>query len=290
VARHVVGADSSPVVTPGTLALVSTPIGNLGDLSPRAAAVLGAVDVVLAEDTRHTRGLLTHLGLNTPLESLHAHNEADVSARIVARLVAGGTAAVVSDAGTPLVSDPGAVLVSAAIAAGVPVMPVPGASACLAALVASGFAPLPFTCYGFLPRKGPERSARLSALVALPHTAVVYEAPPRLGETLADVAAAGAGGRHAVVARELTKKFEEFRRGTVDALAAYYAQVTPKGELVLVLEGAPPAPPADAAEVSRVVAGLRASGLDARGIQRALMDQLGLSRNAAYRAAHETEG
>lgn len=278
------------MLAPGTLALVSTPIGNLGDLSPRAAAVLGGVDVVLAEDTRHTRGLLSHLGLSTPLESLHAHNEAEASTRIVARLVAGGTAAVVSDAGTPLVSDPGALLVSAAVAAGVTVVPVPGASACLAALVASGFAPMPFTCYGFLPRKGPERAERLKALVLAPHTTIVYEAPPRVGETLADLADAGAGGRRVVVARELTKKFEEFRRGTVRELAAYYGEVTPKGELVLVLDGAPPAPPADAADVAQVVADLRASGLDARAIQRALMDQLGLSRNAAYKAAHETEG
>jgi 16S rRNA (cytidine1402-2'-O)-methyltransferase len=274
---------------PGTLAVVSTPIGNLGDLSPRAAAVLGAVDVVLAEDTRHTRGLLTHLGLRTPLESLHAHNEGEMTARLVARLVAGGTAAVVSDAGTPLVSDPGAMLVAAAVAAGVAVVPVPGASACLAALVASGFVVMPFTCFGFLPRKGADRAARLRDLATWPHAAVVYEAPPRIADTLADLRDAGAGARRAVVARELTKKFEEFRRGTVDALAAYYAEATPKGELVLVLDGAPAPPPADTAEIEAVVARWRAEGVDARTIQRQLMEQWGLSRNAAYRAAHGHE-
>ncbi|MCU0624744.1 MAG: 16S rRNA (cytidine(1402)-2'-O)-methyltransferase [Gemmatimonadaceae bacterium] len=273
-------------VVPGTLYLVATPIGHLGDCSPRAAEVLGGVDVVLAEDTRHTRPLLTHLGLSTPLEAVHAHNEGDVAARLVARLAAGGSAALVSDAGTPLVSDPGGTLVAAAIAAGVPVVPVPGPSAVLAALTGSGLPAVPFTFYGFLPRKGPERRDRIADLAALRHTAVVYEAPPRLGETLAELADAGLGGRRAVVARELTKKFEEFRRGTVDALAASFAVTPPRGEVVLVLEGAPPPPPADDAAVAAAVQALRASGQQARSIQRDLMDRFGLSRNAAYRAAH----
>ena len=272
-------------VAKGTLYVVSTPIGNLGDLSARAIAVLGAVDVVLAEDTRHTRPLLTHLGLRTPLEAVHAHNEGDAALRLVARLVGGASAALVSDAGTPLVSDPGGVLVAAAIEAGVPVVPVPGPSAVLAALTGSGLPAVPFTFFGFLARKGAERRARLADLADLPHTAVLYEAPPRVGETLADLVEAGLGARRLVVARELTKKFEEFRRGTVEDLAAYYAETPPKGEVVLVLEGAPPAPPADDTTVAAPGSALRAAGRDARTIQRELMERLGLSRNAAYRAA-----
>lgn len=277
-------------VAPGSLYLVATPIGHLGDLSPRAAEILGGVDVVLAEDTRHTRPLLTHLGLATPLEAVHAHNERETAARLVARLVAGASAALVSDAGTPLVSDPGAVLVAAAIDAGVPVVPVPGPSAVLAALTGSGLPAVPFTFFGFLPRKGPERRERLADLGALRHTAVVYESPQRLGETLADLSSAGLGGRRAAVARELTKKFEEFRRGTVDDLAAYYAGTPPRGEVVLVLEGGAPPAPADAATIAAAVANLRRAGRDSRTIQSELMDRFGLSRNAAYRAAHAEEG
>ncbi len=272
-------------LAPGTLYVVATPIGNLGDLSPRAAAVLSTVDVVYAEDTRHSRPLLQHIGATTPLESFHAHNEQAMLARVLARLRDGGTAALISDAGTPLVSDPGGRLVEAATAAGVAVVPVPGASAVLAALVGSGLAAVPFTFYGFLPRKGGERAARVAELAALPHTAVLYEAPPRLHETLADLVAGGLGQRRGCVARELTKKFEEFRRGTVQELAAYYAAETPKGELVLVLDGAPVPPPPAASEIAAFVAQRRADGADSRTIQRELMDTMGLARNAAYRAA-----
>lgn len=269
----------------GTLYVVATPIGHLADLSPRAAGVLRAADVVLAEDTRHTRPLLAHAGSAAPLEPLHAHNEAAHAAGVVARLRAGATAALVSDAGTPLVSDPGGRLVAAVLEAGLAVVPIPGPSAVLAALVGAGFDPVPFTFLGFLARKGPERARQLGDLATLPHTAVVYEAPPRLGATLADLAAAGAGARRACVARELTKRFEEFRRGTVAELAAYYGETPPRGEVVLVLEGAPPAPPPDAEAVAAAAASLRADGRPPREIQRTLMDRFGLSRNAAYRAA-----
>lgn len=247
--------------------------------------MLRAADVVLAEDTRHSRPLLRHADSSAPLEALHAHNEAAQAAGIVTRLRGGATAALVSDAGTPLVSDPGGRLVAAVLGAGLPVVPIPGPSAVLAALVGAGFDPVPFTFLGFLARKGPERAAQLAQLAALPHTAIVYEAPPRLGETLADLAAAGAGGRRACVARELTKKFEEFRRGTVAELAAYYGGAPPRGEVVLVLEGAPPAPPPDTGEVAAAAAALRAEGREPREVQRTLMERFGLSRNAAYRAA-----
>jgi 16S rRNA (cytidine1402-2'-O)-methyltransferase len=271
----------------GSLFVVATPIGNLGDITRRAVDVLGSVDAVLAEDTRHTRPLLDHLGLHVPTEALHEHNEAAMVPRLLARLQGGASLALVSDAGTPLVSDPGSRLVAAAIDAGISVVPVPGASALLAALVGAGFAAVPFSFYGFLPRKGNERTAAIAAMLAQPHTVACYEAPPRLAATLADFAAAGAGARRAVVARELTKKFEEFRRGTVAELGAYYDEHPPRGELVLVLEGAPPPSPVDPGALAARAAALRAQGLTARDTTQVLMDEFGCPRNAAYRAAHE---
>ncbi|HEY0997756.1 MAG TPA: 16S rRNA (cytidine(1402)-2'-O)-methyltransferase, partial [Gemmatimonadaceae bacterium] len=214
---------------PGTLYVVSTPIGNMGDFSFRAVEVLGAVGAVLAEDTRHSRHLLDRYGVRTPLIAHHEHNEAKSTPALVARLRAGESLAIITDAGTPLVSDPGARLVRAALDAGVRVVPVPGASAMLAALVASGLDATRFTFFGFLPRKGRERGEAIASLVALPHTAVVYEAPGRVGDTLRDLADAGAGAREAVVARELTKQYEEVRRGTVASLAADYAGEGPRG-------------------------------------------------------------
>src|SRR5688572_3572007 len=160
--------------------------------------------------------------------------------RVLERLRAGESVALVSDAGTPLLSDPGARLVRAAIEGGIPVVPVPGASALLAALVASGLDATRFTFYGFLPRKGRERGDALAEIVALPHTAVLSEAPGRVAETLAELAELGAAEREVVVARELTKQFEELRRGTAGALASYYGDAPPRGEIVLVVGGAPP--------------------------------------------------
>lgn len=271
--------------TPGTLYIVSTPIGNLGDLAPRAVELLRAVDAVLAEDTRHTRGLCERFDIRTPLIAYHDHNEAAAAPGLVARLVAGASFALVSDAGTPLLSDPGSRLVRAAIDAGVPVSPVPGPSALLAALAGAGLPADRFTFFGFLPRKGGERTRVLGELVASRYTAVFYEAPPRVAETLAELAAAGAGARATVVARELTKQYEEFRRGTVAELAAYYSGEPPRGEIVIVLEGAPDGAPEDGALEARAAA-LRAEGKGAREIQQALM-AAGAKRNVAYRLAHE---
>lgn len=271
--------------TPGTLYIVSTPIGNLGDMTPRAVEVLQQVAAVLAEDTRHTRVLCERFDIRTPLFAYHEHNEAQATPGIVARLVAGESLALVSDAGTPLVSDPGYRLVQAAVAAGVPVSAVPGASALLAALAGAGLATDRFTFFGFLPRKGGERTRALGEVVALAHTAVLYEAPSRLAATLADLAAAGAGERATVVARELTKQYEEFRRGTVAELAAYYADHEPRGEIVIVLDGAPDGAPEEGALTARA-AELRAAGKGAREIQQALL-AAGASRNVAYRLAHE---
>lgn len=271
---------------PGTLYVVSTPIGNRGDFSPRAIEVLGRVQLVVAEDTRHTAPLLTWAGVSTPLRSHHQHNEARETPWLVARLTAGDSIAIVSDAGTPCLSDPGERLVAAAVAAGVPVVPVPGASALLAALVVSGLPTVPFSFLGFLPRSGRERAEALATAAALPHTVVLYEAPPRVDNTLAALDAAGAGARRAVVARELTKLHEECRRGTVAELAAYYGQTPPRGEVVLVLEGVP-ARAIDLAGAADVARRLRSEGASVRDTVARLQDEFGLARNEAYRLAQD---
>lgn len=270
--------------TPGTLHIVSTPIGNLGDLSPRAVEVLRAAAAILAEDTRHTRTLAERFDIRTPLVAYHEHNEAESVPRLVARLRAGESLALVSDAGTPLLSDPGSRLVEAAIAAGITVSPVPGASALLAALAGAGLPTDRFTFYGFLARKGAERTRVIAELRSLPHTAVLYESPSRVGDTLAELAEAGAGARATVVARELTKQYEEFRRGTVAELAAYYSAHEPRGEVVIVLGGAPPAV-LDEAALAQEAAALRATGMSARDITRVLMERHDAPRNVAYRVA-----
>ena len=271
---------------PGTLFIVSTPIGNLGDLSLRAVDTLRTASAVLAEDTRHSRPLLDRFGVTTSLTAYHEHNEAKTTPALVARMVAGESLALISDAGTPLLSDPGARLVRAAIEAGVPVSPVPGASALLAALVGAGLAVDRFTFFGFLPRKGRERIETIREIVALPHSAVLYEGPPRVGETLADLADAGAGARPAVVARELTKQFEEFRRGTVQSLSESYKDEAPRGEVVLVIGGAPPLAVDEDALRARARA-MRADGLSARDVARVLVEDGHAPRNLAYRLAHE---
>ncbi len=272
--------------TPGTLHIVSTPIGNLGDLSPRAVEVLRSVNAVLAEDTRHTRVLTDRYDIRTAMIAYHEHNEAKATPGLVARLVNGDSLALVSDAGTPLLSDPGSRLVHAAIDAGVRVSPVPGASALLAALAGAGLATDRFTFFGFLARKGGDRTRTLSEIAALPHTAVLYEAPNRVAETLAELEQVGAGERQAVVARELTKQFEEFRRGTVRELARYHEEHEVRGEVVLLVAGASPLV-VDEARLREKAAALRAGGMSARDLTRVLMETEHAPRNLAYRIAHE---
>jgi 16S rRNA (cytidine1402-2'-O)-methyltransferase len=274
------------VRTAGTLYLVSTPIGNMSDLSARAIETFGAVSAVLAEDTRHSRPLLEKHGVSTSLIAYHEHNEAKATPALVARLLAGESFALISDAGTPLLSDPGSRLVRAAIDAGITVSPVPGASALLAALVASGIVADRFTFFGFLERKGKERTTAIREIAALTHTAVLYEAPARVGDTLAALAMAGAGAREAVVARELTKQFEEFRRGTVEALAESYRETAPRGEVVLVIAGAE-TPEPDEATLRERARALRDEGLSARDVARVLSEESHAPRNLAYRLAHE---
>jgi len=221
---------------PGTLFLVATPIGNLGDLTARATETLARAAFVICEDTRHTGHLLASLGLQKQTVSLPAFAEKARAGRILERLVAGEDAALVTDAGTPAVSDPGEYLVAEALAVGVRVVPIPGANAVLAALSASGLPTGRFHFLGFLPRQGPERAAMLDEVAGLRASLVLYESPHRLGGTLAELAHT-LGNRRAVVARELTKLHEEFVRGHLTDLAARYADHVPKGELVLVVEG-----------------------------------------------------
>jgi 16S rRNA (cytidine1402-2'-O)-methyltransferase len=236
------GRDGQSILPDG-LVLVSTPIGNLGDLTLRARDTLLAADLILCEDTRHTARLLSAIGAKVKLQPLHEHNEDAAIPAVLARLREGRRIALVSDAGVPLISDPGYRLVRAALAEGLPVGAVPGANAAVTALVLSGLPPLPFLVLGFPPPRQTARRAAFGRLrgaerAGLAATLVWYEAPHRLGETLQDMAEAF-GPRPAAVARELTKRFEEVRRGTLAELAAHYARNVARGEVTVVV--APPA-------------------------------------------------
>jgi len=229
--------DAGPLA-PG-LYIVSTPIGNLADITIRALAVLAAADLVLCEDTRHSATLLDHYGIKTPRRSLHEHNEHERIAGLLAELAAGRRLALISDAGTPLVSDPGFPLVRAAREAGLPVFAVPGASALLAALAVAGLPTDSFAFFGFLPPRATARAKALAALVERRETLVFYESPRRLDDTLAALAEGFGGEREALVALELTKRFERVHRGSLETLAAEFATAETRGEAVIVVAGAP---------------------------------------------------
>jgi 16S rRNA (cytidine1402-2'-O)-methyltransferase len=272
----------------GTLYVVATPLGNLGDLSSRGAEVLRTVSVVAAEDTRRTRGLLTHLGAAPQLLSYHAHSDRKRLDTLLEILLDGRDMALVSDAGTPAVSDPGTDLVAAAREAGITVVPIPGPSAVATALSATGFKGDRYLFLGFLPRKGGDRTRLLARVAQEEWSVVLFEAPPRLADLLGDLAKV-APGRRAVVARELTKLHEEFRMGPVEELARYYSENPPRGELTLVLEGTgtPPAPPTRTEDAKEQASLLLAEGLSRREVVRRLSETLGLSRNDAYRLVME---
>lgn len=269
----------------GVLYLCATPIGNLEDMTFRAVRILGEVDLIAAEDTRHTRRLLAHFDIHTPLTSYHEHNKASKGPEIIARLLAGGSVACVSDAGLPGIADPGQLLARQAIAAGVRVVPVPGANAALTALIASGLDAVSFIFVGFLPRTKGKRQERLASLQQRPETLIFYEAPHHLADTLAALLAA-LGDREAVLARELTKKFEEFQRGTLASLLSF-AAVPPRGEFVILVSGAPfadeagPLPLPAPEELARL---LEASDLPKKEAMREAARRFGVSRRDIYQA------
>jgi 16S rRNA (cytidine1402-2'-O)-methyltransferase len=274
---------------PGTLYIVATPLGNLGDLSQRAAELLRQVPVVAAEDTRRTRGLLTHLGVSPTLLSFHAHSGSHRADALLEILSSGRDVALVSDAGTPAVSDPGPELVAQARAAGFNVVPIPGASAVAVALSASGFSGDRYLFIGFIPRKGRERSRLLTRAVAEEWTTVFFEAPPRLSALLEDLMALAGPNRLAVVARELTKLHEEIRSGTLEELADYYNAIPPRGEVTVVLQGTgtPEPEPDRTDDAVEQATSLLAEGLTRREVVRRLTESLGMPRNDAYRLVME---
>jgi 16S rRNA (cytidine1402-2'-O)-methyltransferase len=276
-------AVPAPPLAPG-LYVVATPIGNLGDVTLRALAILAGADAILAEDTRVSRTLLARYGIVTPLSPYHEHNAAEARPRALRRMSEGRALALISDAGTPLISDPGYRLVAEAVAMGLPVTTAPGASAALAALCVAGLPTDRFFFEGFLPPRSAARRERINALAAIPGTLVFYEAPSRLAATLDDLALE-LGPRPAAVARELTKLHEEVRRGPLDALAADYAAAgEPKGEIVILVGAAlaREAASEDALNVEIVEALLTLSVKDAAA---AVAARHGLPRRQVYARA-----
>lgn len=267
-----------------SLYLVSTPIGNLSDMTRRALDVLRGADVVFAEDTRRSAVLLRHYEIDARLISAHEHNESSRARLVVELLTEGRNVAMVSDAGTPLLSDPGARVVRGALDAGFDVIPVPGPSALLAALVASGLPADRFTFYGFLPRKGGARQSLVDEIAESRHTAIIYESPQRLHALLEVLGQAAGGDRRVAVARELTKMHEEIVRLDLAQAIEAYRDREVRGEVVVVLEGAPEAKPMDADDpAARAMAeALLDQGMPASGVARELRQRLELNRNEAY--------
>lgn len=275
----------------GTLYVVATPLGHLGDLTSRAADTLRRVPVVVAEDTRHSRKLLSHLDAHPRLLSSHAHSGPGAARAVLAALSAGDDVALVTDAGTPAISDPGSELVREARGAGFAVVPIPGPSAVAAALSAAGLPADRYVFLGFLPRKGAERTRLLERVATEEWTTVLFEAPGRVAGLLQDLAQACGGTRGAVVARELTKIHEEFRHGTLDELAAAFGDdgTAPRGECTVLIEGAVIAPEEDAAGRARPAAArLLAAGVSRKEVASLLTELFGVARNDAYRLAVET--
>jgi 16S rRNA (cytidine1402-2'-O)-methyltransferase len=279
-------------LAPG-LYLVATPIGNLEDITLRALRVLRSVDRIACEDTRQTQKLLNHFGIRTPTVSYHMHNEGSRSEELTQELKAGGRIAVVSDAGTPGIADPGGQIAAAAIAAGVTVYPVPGANAVISGLIASGLGAETFTFHGFLPAKGGQRKTALEELERGGVTHVFYEAPHRIEDALADVEAVFGAAQHVVIARELTKLHEEFLRGTVAEVRAALAARTVRGEMVLML--APTAAEAGGAAhkgsiAAEVAALMQAEGLSEKDALKRVARERGMGKSEAYRELQREQG
>lgn len=267
---------------PGTLYLVATPIGNLSDITHRALQVLRDVDLIACEDTRHTQKLLNHYGITTKTISYHEHNEQQRAAQLIDQLKQGSNIAVVSDAGTPSISDPGFRLVRAAIENKVPVVPVPGPSALISALIAAGLPTDEFFFAGFLPPRSNARRARLSELQSVPGTLIFYEAPHRLAAALKD-AHEILGERDAVVARELTKVHEEIRRGRLSELSKHYEGEEPRGEIVVLIDRNVISAAQPQLSIAVLVHQFEQEGLDQRAALKKAARELGISRAEAYR-------
>jgi 16S rRNA (cytidine1402-2'-O)-methyltransferase len=276
----------------GTLYVVATPIGNLGDLTARAIDTLRTVDLIAAEDTRRSGRLLAHLGITKPLRSYYDAVESERAPALVADLLAGRSIALISDAGTPGIADPGYRLLQAAIAAGVTIVPIPGPSAVTTFLSVSGLPTDRFVFEGFLPARAAERRRRLAALAAETRTLVFYESPYRLADSLADMAAAF-GPRAAAVGRELTKLHEELVRDDLQALAGRADTIVAKGEVVIGVAGAPEPEPeevrADDEALAAEIRKRRAAGMSARDVADGLARERGLNRRAVYRLVVELE-
>jgi 16S rRNA (cytidine1402-2'-O)-methyltransferase len=272
---------------PGTLYVVATPLGNLGDLTLRAREVLREVNVVAAEDTRRIRGLLSHLDAHPKVLSFHAHSSARRLQSLQEILADGRSVALVTDAGTPGISDPGADLVAQVRNAGFPIVPLPGPSAVATALSGSGLPADRYLFLGFIPRKGKERARLLQQALSSEWTVVLYEAPPRLTELLRDLANPEAE-RHVVVARELTKLHEEFRAGTLAEVLAHYEEEPPRGEVTVVLEGRSGASqPTLRPDAASHAARLLGEGLSRKATVQRLMKEAMIPRNEAYRIVME---
>ena len=270
----------------GTLYLVPTPIGNLGDISRRMADTLAQVDFIAAEDTRVSVKLLNHLGLKKPMLTYHRHNTDSGGQAVVDRLLAGESCALVTDAGTPAISDPGEELVARCAGLGIPVVPLPGPCALTTALSVSGLPTARFTFEGFLPMNKKNRRTQLESLKSETRTMIFYEAPHKLRNTLADLLETFGGDRRISLCRELTKLHEEVRRTTLGEAAAFYGENEPRGEFVLVVRGAEPAREEASLEDGLVLVDkLREEGLSLRDAVKRAAGELGLSRNQLYDAA-----
>jgi 16S rRNA (cytidine1402-2'-O)-methyltransferase len=269
----------------GTLYVVATPLGNLGDLTYRSVEVLKSVPVVAAEDTRRTRQLLHHLDAHPRLVSFHSHSPESRLSEILAELERGRDVALVSDAGTPIISDPGVELVRAVRLRGFRVVPIPGLTAVAAALSASGLPADRYLFLGFIPRKGKERAQLLERASRDRWSVVFYEAPNRLVDLLGDLAKAAGPDRHAVVARELTKLHEEIRAGSLAELADFYSTHEPKGEITVILAGSDeePAPSLPAVDIEQRATELLTRGVSRKDVVQRLVDESGLARNEVYR-------
>lgn len=272
----------------GTLYVVATPLGNLGDLSPRAADTLKRVAAVAAEDTRHSKPLLNHAGSQAELISFHAHSSERAVERILRILSEGRDVALITDAGTPAISDPGVVLVAAARERGIPIVTIPGPTAVAASLSVSGISGDRYLFLGFLPRKGSDRRRFLLTAAQSEWTVVIFEAPNRVTQLLTDLIEVCGPERPAAVSRELTKVFEETRSGTLQELSEHYAEAPARGEVTVVIAGTgkPPAkePQGDPAERAR---SLLAEGLSRKDVADRLADETGISRNSAYRLVND---